>query len=504
MPALRIPIVGSYTNRGAFPTQNSLNTDQVFVNCYPQVIENPVTKNGTVYLLKRPGSSASGPLTSSASLTGAALISWNAASSTLPVIVGGFCEVGSPTTSTSVWNINAGVRYGSTVPNTNVVDSLTETIINGTAYLVGYFQDSTTSAIEQWCLPEGGIWEQVVDSDFPTNLVGFPEHMDGYVFNMTKDGKIVNSDLNTVSTYTATNFITAGQSPDKGVTVAKLGAQIIAFGEKSIERFYNAGNATGSPLSRVQDGGIPIGAARRSNANPHTVIKAHGTIWWIATNSEGGVIGVYRFGDKGGPEKVSNAAIDAFLVGGQLFGFVGSGVLHGMRHVILRGIVGATIGAYAYCLETNYWWRLTLASGLIVGATSAGPSAVPSGNTYFLTTGNNRGNTFNSDDGRDDGVAFQMTVQTANMDLGTRRKKIWDAVSVIGDISTQAASQIQIAFSDDDFATFSTPRAIFMSTQQNRLTRWGASRRRAWQINHSSATPLRLEALEFEYRLGYP
>lgn len=494
MPALRIPIVGSYTNREFSPVQTK---DQQFVNCYPEIVENPATGKKTVYLYKRVGSSKGSAL-GSASTASNAMVSWSGSSTTnMPVVAGFIDGVG---TSTSIWNLQTSVQIGSSIPATNQVDCLTETnLSDGSAYLVGYFVDSSTGVTEQWFFQEGGAWTQVTDADFPNNVVGCPVHMDGYVFNLTQDGKIYNSDLNSVSTYTATNFITAGQYPDRGVSLGRLGAQIVAFGEKSIERFYNAGNPVGSPLSRVQDGGLTMGAARRVNHNQYTVLQAFGSIYWLGTSGDGAATGIYRF--KGNePEKISNAAIDKWVASGAVFGFIGTAVLHGMRHVLIR-LSG--IGIYAFCLDTGFWWKLTLASGEPTVMLAVDTLNTPQANSYFIGSSNARANVFNDDLGQDDSVPFTMTVQTTNLDLDTRRKKIWDAVTVIGDVQIFNA-QLNISFSDDDFTTFSASRSINLSTQNTRLTRWGASRRRAWKITNSTATRLRLEALEFEYHLGSP
>ena len=50
MATVRIPLVGSPTNRSS-----DLETDQRFVNCFPEMVQNPATENRQVYLIKRDG-----------------------------------------------------------------------------------------------------------------------------------------------------------------------------------------------------------------------------------------------------------------------------------------------------------------------------------------------------------------------------------------------------------------------------------------------------------------
>jgi hypothetical protein len=487
---------------------NSSAGDQIFTNGYPEITKNPATELISVQFYKRPGYGLAGNTSSvSTACKSGAICTWTGNTSSTPAVMAAFLDTSN--TSTSVWDIVSGTKHGASIPTTNECTALTETTINvSTAHLVGNFFDSSTGNLEQWFFTEGAAsWVQVTSAPIATRLTGFPAHMDGYTFNMTRDGLIVNSDLNTVSSYSATAFIAASQYPDKGVTVARLGPHIIAFGEKSIERFFNNGNSTGSPLSRVQDGGLPMGAARtleNSTQSVRTLLQsvliAHSSIYWIGTNSECAPIGIFTFKGQQ-PEKVSSPAIDKLLVSGSITGFLGSFVSHGMRHVVLKG----DTDTWAYCIDTNFWWKIVLASGAINAITSAGVLMIPPvAYSYFTGTNNTRGNVIGQFvDTTDNGSDFTMTVQLGNLDFGTHRRKRWDAVSVIGDTQT-STSPLAISFSDDDYASFSTPRNLDLSATDKRLTRWGASRKRAWKLTHTTSTPLRIEALDFEYELVGP
>lgn len=504
MPTLRIPVVGSPINR---LDSNTFTGDQLFTNGIPDVTRNPITGKSAVYLMKRPGTAKGAALTGvdSAAKSGA-ILNWSGQTGSTPKVVAAFLNTGG--TSTSIWDIGLDTKIGGDISTTDDCTCITETIVSGTPNLVANFYDSSTTLLEQWFFPEGGAWTQVTDGDFPSNVVGQPAHMDGYVFNMTADGKVYNSDLNSVSSYTANNFVSAGQYPDRGITVARHGAHIIAFGECSIERFYNNGNASGSPLSRVEDGGLLMGAARTrtvggvSKITYPSVLTAYGTIYWLGTNSQGAPQGIYRF--KGTtPEKISNTTIDRMLSGGAVFGFGGTAFLCGTSHVLLR----TAQDTYAYQIETGMWWRLKLASGAISGCvTVRADFAFASTDNYFIGTNNARGNHFqplpSSINHQDDGSNYTLTVQTASDDLGTSKRKFYESLRLIGDDPT-AACNVSVSYSDDDYATFSTARNIDMNTYPSpKLTRLGSSLRRAWKLANTSATALRLEALEIDYSVG--
>lgn len=496
MATFRIPLVGSLTNRNIDP-QTYSTKDQQFINCYPQVTVNPLTGKQSISLYKRPGSSKGGALAnvSSASIRGA-MVAWTGHPNAAHPIVASF--VNDDLATNSVWDLTADTKIGANFSaGGGICTALTETMVSSTANLVGIFINGST--IEQWFYPNGGTWTKVSDADFTGyTLAGVPAHMDGYVFNMTTDGLIVNSDLNSVSAYTAGSYISASTYPDKGVTVARLGNLIVGFGEKSIEFFRNTGNATGSPLSRV--GALDMGAARRSDGGNQTVLCAASSIYWLGNNSDGASIGIYRF--KGNePEKVSNDAIDTLLAAGRIIGFSGTLVLHGMTHIVLAD-TGATF-SWCYCVDTNFWWQLTMASGVIrscLGASDTGSSN--NAKSYFTTTANARGNTFPiTAVNQDDSSNFTMTVQTENVDMGTDRRKFFNKLRVIADTQS-AASNISVSWSDDDYATFSTARDIDMSTAQTWITALGSARRRAFKLTNAANTPCRIQAIEIDYEPG--
>jgi hypothetical protein len=493
VPTFRIPLVGSVTNRNNDPSVFA-SKDQLFANCYPEITSNPVSEKTSVELYKRPGYSKGGALAGvDASDTVGAIVSWTGNTNSTPPVVAAFVNTGG--TSTSIWDLVTDAKKGGDIANTTQCTALTETSVGSTAYLVGNFIDSGTGAVEQWVYDEGGSWAQVTDSDFPAStLVGFPAHMDGYVFNMTSTGRIHNSDLNSVTAYTANNYITANAFPDKGVTVARMGRFIVGYGEKSIQFFENRGNPSGSPLAAV--GTIALGAARRTASGLQTVLQANGTVYWIGTNSEGAAIGVYRFSGQD-PEKVSSPAIDKLLAQGGIAGFVGTLYSHGMVHIVLRG----TSGTWCFCAQTKTWWKLVLSSGEINACLGVGISSGAVTRTYLTTSANARANSLGSSTLQDDGSDYTLTVQTERLDLGTDKRKFWRKLRVIADTQS-SASNLGVAWSDDDFANYTTARNIDMSTTQNWITALGSSRRRSWKFTNTANTPCRIQAIEIDYDIA--
>ncbi len=101
---------------------------------------------------------------------------------------------------------------------------------------------------------------EITDVDFPTPHIPFPVYLDGYLFVAKKDtGDIYNSNLNDASAWTAGNFISCELFPDDVKAIVKQQNQILAIGLHGSEYFYDAANATGSPLKRIDGAILPFG-----------------------------------------------------------------------------------------------------------------------------------------------------------------------------------------------------------------------------------------------------
>jgi hypothetical protein len=100
----------------------------------------------------------------------------------------------------------------------------------------------------------------IVDVDFPTPHIPFPVFLDGYIFLAKKStGDIYNCDLNNPLSWTAGSFISSEVYPDDLQALGKIENFLIAVGISGCEYFYDAANASGSPLQRHTGGVLPFG-----------------------------------------------------------------------------------------------------------------------------------------------------------------------------------------------------------------------------------------------------
>ena len=142
---------------------------------------------------------------------------------------------------------------------------------------------------------------------FPSgSIVPGTAYFNTYVYVMTDDGKIWNSEPNDPTKWDALNFITAEAEPDKGVALAKHFNYLIAFGQWSTEFFYDAGNAVGSPLLPNQSFRIEFGCA-----NGNSVVELQQTVVWVAVGRNTGRSVLMLDGTK--PVQISDVSIERIL-----------------------------------------------------------------------------------------------------------------------------------------------------------------------------------------------
>src|SRR5690606_22229362 len=129
--------------------------------------------------------------------------------------------------------------------------------------------------------------------------------------------RIYNSDLGDPSSWTSTNFI-ASASPGFLKHIAEHHDHIVAFGEASIDFYYDAGNPTGSPLKLRQDINYNVGLvdqtqdADSGGDNSHSTVVKYGDILFFLGRPHRGAIGVYAMKNFQ-LDRISTPAIDRAL-----------------------------------------------------------------------------------------------------------------------------------------------------------------------------------------------
>jgi hypothetical protein len=487
VPTLRFPLVGSYTNRKVNPVVGD-TVAQRFVNCFPEIEQNPLTGNRRIWLNKRQGTTASSDVQASATGQFGTVVKNNGTAVFSYLKSGG---------ASMMFFTTAG-QVGADVGSTNGCVFMSTTDISGTENLTATLVEAG-NVYEAWYYPAAGSWTEITDSDFPkSTLTPTHTHMDGYMFVMTTTGRIHNSEVNSLSSWLANSYITANSAGDPGVGVARYKNFIVGFGGVTTEFFVNNGNSTGSVLKRVPDMTFSVGALATSPAVGTSIREVGDTIYWIGKNADTGKKGIYRL-NGGKPEKISNDAIDRFLHIAVLGYVLGSFSLYGQTFVAFS--LAANTVAVCYSVETGFWWYLTPAGSLNL-TSFAGEVTNTATDSYFVTSSNAKIYNFDSITPvwQDNASAYTMTVQTDNIDCDTDRLKFWDRLRLVYDRQS-AASNVGVSWSDDDGANFSTEINIDTNTDQSWITALGASSRRIWRFTHAANSACRLAAVEIDYTL---
>lgn len=164
-------------------------------------------------------------------------------------------------------------------------------------YLVWATSTDTTNNIGKIELDLGTATVTSLDGGGQVSVKGAPVAINGYVFYAGSDGNIYNSTLTDPTDVTvSTDFIAAEQYPDDLITLARHRNHVVAFGSQSIEFFYDAGNALGSPLNRQENYAMQVGLVQPytyQNTLPKAPVVALKDILFFLGKDQVGTISIY-------------------------------------------------------------------------------------------------------------------------------------------------------------------------------------------------------------------
>ena len=327
---------------------------------------------------------------------------------------------------------------------------------------------------------------------FPTSgIVPGAPYFDTYVFVMTEDGKIWNSEPNDPTKWDALNFVTAEAEPDKGVALAKHFNYLIAFGQWSTEFFYDAGNATGSPLLPNQTMRIEFGCA-----NGDSVVEMQQTVVWVAVGRNTGRTVLMLDGTR--PMQISDVSIERILNQSSL----------------------VNVRAYSLKLSGHYFYvlnllddDLTLVCDIKTKQWSIWTSFVNNQETIldgvFYTSYNNEGYALDNDNGVLYNISehnytdlvgpIQYRIRTPLIDADSTLRKFIGRLEVVGD---KIGATLRIRHTDDDYNNWSQYRNVDLNANRSILYQNGNFRRRAYEFFCTDNQPLRLQACEMDIDPG--
>lgn len=592
MTAVTIPLAGSYNQRGIDGSNVlSLNEDQRFLNCVFRLVKNPITQSSAFYVEKRQGWGVESVVSAGNSSTGiikplslngtiSAFGDTNSTiyygTSSVGVITGraihfteleisGVTYIAIRSSDGTGWYYVDGAKDNLTYTcDGNNSTTITDIKISGVNSVAGLYVGQKLTAASNIAAGSrivsinasafsavldtattGGVFNdltttkepiaKIIDSDFITTgtyISAFAE-MDGFLFYTTDDGNVRNSNLNSVTAYTAIDTLSPNLSPDEPRAIARQNQAIIVLGSASKEVYTNPGsNAVGSPLQRQTSYFQNVGVL-----DQRSLTKLGDDIYFISSPHEGD-IGVYRIRGLQA-EKISTPEIDArlgtatasngafyansFKLGGYPYvGFFLSSASETTEFLLLENsdfilqengdqIIlegnsaqpSSFIAFLVYNAALDIWSEWDSTKCTYIDSFGSGTSnqlyatsRVDTGGKIYTINAAANGELYT-----DDGSSYTMEIRTSKNDFGTEARKTINYVSLIGtDISSSTAT---LEYSDDDYATWTTAGTFDLSVPNPRIYRCGSFKgARAWRIRHSANAPFRAKEIKFDFDVG--
>lgn len=475
----KTPVIQTYetkrVNFVANPQQRDTSGSKDFrlINMMVDMVSSPVGDQKKYYIKSRPGMTSS---YSTNNAVGRGMYNWVVSGTSYIMNVSGNKVYYNGTLVLTLSTSTGQCGFTEFVSSTGVVKLV---LLDGTN---GYVFTSPSS------------YTQITDADFPSPHIPQPIFLDGYLFvakNGTQD--IYNSNLDDPSLWTAGEYISAEMYPDKIVALSKNNNYIYAIGSNSVEYFYDAANATGTPLARHASAVQQFGTVA-----PASVVQTEKEVIFIGETGNGGhtVWTIDGFKEK----EIGIPAIKSALLG------EGSNLSNATAFCVrVSGqkcyVICLSTRTLVYSFSTEMWHEWQTGTSIFTG--NYGTDG-PNGSAYILDKSN--GSVYLMDEMKytDAGTAITCTAISAKLDFDTMKRKFMNRLTLVGDVpdATLVDSTVNISWSDDDYATWSTPVPLLFNGDLPAIFRLGMFRRRAIKLTYALPHLLRLEAMEVDINKG--
>ena len=339
----------------------------------------------------------------------------------------------------------------------------------------------------------GGGLVLINDADFPSAFVKGWSYLNGTTYVMTPTARIQGSDINAPVDWDALNVLVAQIEPDQGVALAKQLVYTIALKQWTVEVFYDAANATGSPLGRVEGAKANWGCL-----SSDSVQQIDGALLWLGSTKDGNPE-VLLF-DNLKLEVVSTKPIERLLERATLTTiFSWSIKLDGHRFYVLT--LKEENLTLVFDLDERMWSQWTDTSGNYLPIVAA---CRRDNLTHVLQhESNGRLYLMGSEYATDDGDLITVDIITPNFDGGVRRRKMVSRLEIISD--QRVGSELQIRVNDFDYnpQKWTNFRTVDLSKPRPYLDNCGTFYRRVHHLRHRKPVRMpRIQAMEMQFSLG--
>jgi hypothetical protein len=337
----------------------------------------------------------------------------------------------------------------------------------------------------------------ITDTNFPNFACPGFVYLDGTIYVMDLTGTIFGSKhFNDPRTWDPLNVIQANLETDGGVYLARQLSYVVAIKQWSTQFFYDAGNATGSPLAPVPGALLNYGCK-----SPDTVQEIDGLLLWVTAN-RGASSQVILLRDLK-HEIVSSPAIDRLLASMNAFGlfaqFRSAVLTRGGHRFYILTMIDANVTLvydidqrlwYRWTDENSGWWQIVSRTYDYYGNALFQDAA--DGHIYKIDLDYVYPN--------DDGSVVPVDIYTPNFDAGVDRKKQLNVIRFNADQTS--GSELFVRSSDNDYQTWTNFRRVDLGNRRPTMTNCGSFYRRAYHFRHFANTALRIKSVDLQMDVG--
>lgn len=468
---VRLPLMGAYSNRGSSGLR-----DQRFVNMFPETRKVDQLENTKIFINKRPGTTLYKSLGVTGEGRGMAYFAGR-----FYAAVGGSLYSWDGSTQTTLLTLTG---------TTGHVGLLWANSASLGDYL--FVCDGTKG----WIVKTDNSVTAITDPDFPSPHVPMPTFIDGYVVIAKYNSiDVYNCDLDNPLGWTSSNYLSAEMFPDTVISLARQNNQIVVLGHNSIEFFYDAANASGSPLARNDSTTIQMGTAM-----PYGIYQNEQFCAYVGASDSGGravwVINGFQ------PKKISDEYIERILdAESDLTACRGFG-LRTKGHLFFCLNLVSQNRTLVYDMDEKLWheWSTNSAGSHTMFACNY-MADKSDGAAYLLHKSNGTIYRLDPDAYSDDTNPILCELVTNRYDMDTYNRKFMSSIKIVGD-RYLTPNSVNVSWTDNDYLNWSNKKNIDLTDDFPAFHRLGSFRRRAFKIEHALDRPLRVESLECVYTDG--
>lgn len=333
-------------------------------------------------------------------------------------------------------------------------------------------------------------------------------YLDATTYVLDVKGNVWGSkNLNNPTVWDALNVIVAQSSADLAVAITKQLIYVVVLKQFSTEFFYGAGAyngvLTGSPLLPVQNAKLSYGIY-----DGRTLQSIDDELFWVVKTREGSVmvgsLSGLKFKTVSTPaiERLLITRITAYSVSSYSFRAAG----HTYYVIAFYDRFGATpvpalVRNLVYDVYEGTWYEwdspfVLLASGSSPSSTITYLLDFQLGVLYYVPVAPQA--SVDTQFSVVSGIVSE--VVTPLFDGGVNMKKVLSKLTVLAD--QFSGGSLQIAWTDDDYRTWSAWRYVNLQEDSPQLVNLGTFKRRAFKFRSTSSTPLRLKAVDLTLLVG--